>query len=61
MKVCSCNAPINHSRPNPGQTEKIYVNFNFALLCGTSKGLIKALKSFIKPFEALQRSVKIEI
>ena len=30
-------------------------------LCGASKGFIKALKAFIKPFEAPQRSVKTKI
>ena len=31
------------------------------LFCGTSKGFIKALNAFKKPFEAPQRSVKIKI
>ena len=31
-----------------------------ALLCGASKGFMKALKAFIKLFEAPQRSVKIK-
>ena len=35
--------------------------FIFTLLCGASKGFMKALKVFIKPFEAPQRSVKIKI
>ena len=30
------------------------------LLCGASKGFMKALKAFIKPFEVPQRSVKIK-
>ena len=34
--------------------------FIFTLLCGASKGLMKALKAFIKPFVAPQRSVKIK-
>ena len=29
--------------------------------CGVSKGFMKALKTFIKPFGAPQRSVKIKI
>ena len=33
----------------------------FTLFCGASKGFVKALKAFIKPFEASQRSVKIKI
>ena len=32
----------------------------FTLLCGASKSLMKALKTFIKPFEAPERSVKIK-
>ena len=34
--------------------------FIFTLLCGASKNFMKALKAFIKPFEAPQRSVKIK-
>ena len=30
--------------------------FIFTLFCGASKGFMKALKAFIKPFEAPQRS-----
>ena len=29
-----------------------------ALLCGTLKGFVKAVKAFLKPFEAPQRNVK---
>ena len=35
--------------------------FIFTLLCGATNGFMKALKAFIKPFEAPQRSVKIKI
>ena len=35
--------------------------FIFTLLCGASKGFMKDLKAFIKPFEAPQRSVKLKI
>ena len=35
--------------------------FFFLLLYGASKGFMKALKAFLKPFEAPQRSVKIKI
>ena len=31
------------------------------LFCGASKGFMKAVKAFMKPFEAPQRSVKIKI
>ena len=34
---------------------------HFTLLCGASKGFMKALKTFIKPFEAPQRSLEIKI
>ena len=40
---------------------KIELNFIFTLLCGASKGFMKAFKVFIKPFEAPQKSVKIKI
>ena len=36
-------------------------NQYFALLRGASKGFMKALKAFIKPFEVPQRSVKVKI
>ena len=35
--------------------------FILTLLCGVSKGFMKVLQAFIKPFEASQRSVKIKI
>ena len=42
--------------------EKILTkNFIFILPCGALKGFMKALKAFIKPFEAPQRSAKIQI
>ena len=31
------------------------------LLCGASKGFMKAFQAFIKPFEAPKRSTKIKI
>ena len=66
------NVMVNPSRPNPGRREKIQLNFYFHIslwclkrffegLCGASKGFIKALKAFIKSFEAPQRSAKINI
>ena len=51
--------PFNPSRPDPGQREKIDLNFYFHTSLYASKGFMKALKAFIKPFEAPQRSVKI--
>ena len=35
--------------------------FIFTPLCGVSKGFMKAFKTFLKPFEAPQRSAKIKI
>ena len=49
---------VNTSRPNHGRKKKKLTNFT--LLCGASKSFMKALKDFIKPFEAPQRSVKIK-
>ena len=40
---------------------KIKLNFYFHTSLCASKGFMKALKAFIKPFEAPQRSVKIKI
>ena len=50
--------------PIPGKGKKLSQIFIFTLLCGASKGFmkaLKALKAFIKPFEAPQRSEKIKI
>ena len=52
---------INPSRSNHGWREKIKLNLFFTLLCGTSKGFLKAFKVFIKPFEVPQRRVKIKV
>ena len=41
--------------------KKLTYIFIFTFLCGASKGFMKALKTFIKPFEAPQRSVKIKL
>ena len=54
-------AHVNPSRPNPGRIEKIKLNFYFHPSFGTSKGFMKTLKAFIKPFETPRRSVKIKI
>ena len=45
----------------PDEEKKINKIFIFTLLCGASKGFIRALMAFIKPFEAPKRSVKIKI
>ena len=45
----------------PGKREKLSESFIFTLLCGASKGFMKALKAFTRPFKAPQRSVKAEI
>ena len=47
--------------PIPVEEKKTTSIFILALLCGASEGFMKALKAFIKPFEAPQRSVKIKI
>ena len=52
---------LNLQRPNPGQGEKIKLNFCFHTSFGATKGFMKALKACIKPFEIPQKSVKIKI
>ena len=47
--------------PIPDEKKKLSQIFIFTFLCGTSKGFMKTLKAFIKPFAATQRSVKIKI
>ena len=44
--------------PIPDEEKKLTWVFIFTLLCGVSKGLLKAFK---EPFEAPKRSVKIKI
>ena len=56
------NFQINPSRLDPRQRKKNNLkNFVFTLFCGASKGFIKALEAFMKPFEAPQRGAKIKI
>ena len=47
--------------PIPDEEKKSSKRFIFKIPCGASKGFINALKNFIKPFEAPQRSVKIKM
>ena len=56
FEIC-ISVPLTQSRTK----RKKKLNFYFTLLYGASKGFMKALKVFIKPFEAPQRSVKIKI
>ena len=53
--ILTLNAPIPDKKKN---LTKIFI---FALFCGASKAFMKAFKTFIKPFETPQRSVKIKI
>ena len=52
---------LTRSVPTPVEEKKLSSIFIFLLLFGTSKGFMNALKAFIKPFEAPQRSVEIKI
>ena len=45
----------------PEEEKKLIQIFILTLLCDASKGFIKTLKAFIKPFEAPQRRAKIKI
>ena len=47
--------------PDPEQREKINLNFHFHTSSWCSKRFYEGLKAFIKPFETLQRSLKIKI
>ena len=44
--------------PIPDEEKKLSCIFIFALLCGASKGFMKALRAFKKPFEAPQEVSK---
>ena len=46
--------------PIRDEERKLVPSFIFTL-CGASKGFVKALKAFIKPFKARKRGVKVEI
>ena len=46
--------------PIPEAERKLIQVFIFTLLCGDSKGFMKALKAFIKSFKAPQRNVKMK-
>ena len=52
---------LNLSRPNHGRTEKVKSNFYFHTSLRCLKRFDKGFKTFIKPFEAPQRSVKTKI
>ena len=56
-KVGQVTLPV----PIPDEEKNLSEIFIFTLLCGASKGFIKALKAFKKLFEAPQRSAKITI
>ena len=58
MNEISIPGTVHPSRPDPKRREKINLRFCFPLLCGASKGFMKALKAFIKPFQAPQRGMK---
>ena len=47
--------------PSPDEEKKLGEMFIFTLLCGASTSFTKTLKTFIKPFETPQKSVKIKI
>ena len=45
----------------PDEEKKSTYIFIFTMPCGVSKSFMKVLKTFIKPFEAPQKSMKIKI
>ena len=47
--------------PITDEERKLPEFFIFTLFCGASRGFMNGLKTFIKPFEASQRSAKIKI
>ena len=49
------------SIPIPDEKKKLTLNFIFTLLCSASKGFMRDLMTFKKPFESSQKSVKIKI
>ena len=47
--------------PISDEEKKLTQIFIFALPCGASKGFMKTFKASIKPFEAPERNVKIQV
>ena len=60
FRPCQCGAFPPHVFQKVVLKLKINYIFIFTLLCGTTKGFMKAFKVFIKPFKATQRCVKIK-
>ena len=52
---------MNSTRTDPGRREKTNLSFYFHTSLRCLKRFYEALKAFIKPSEAPQRSVKINI
>ena len=52
---------INPSLLDPGQRQNINVNFYFHTSLWDGRRFYEGLKSFIKPFDSPQRSVRIKI
>ena len=66
LQCCKLNESFRSWRltlyvPIPDEEKKLSYTFTSTLLCGASKGFMKALMAFIKPVESPQRSVKIKI
>ena len=60
FRPCQCGAFPPHVFQKVVLKLKINYIFIFTLLCGATKGFMKAFKVFIKPFKATQRCVKIK-
>ena len=57
-----CFSRLTLPAPIPDEEKKLTKKIStFTFLCGASKGFMKALKAFMKLFEAPQRNVKIKI
>ena len=59
--MISVEIEVNPSHPVQDEEKKLTQIIIFTLLCGASKGFMKALKAFIKSFKAPERSMKIKI
>ena len=57
---CSVGLLLALSVRIPDEEKMLTQIFIFKLLCGAPEGFTKALKGFIEPFEASQRSMKIK-
>ena len=59
QQITQSDPNLPENKVNLDEEKKLTEVFILRLFCGVSKSFMKALKAFIKPFEAPQRSAKM--